>query len=64
MDEEDLPPSEPPELEVEDTPNPVVAELLGPAGETLSVCYERPVIVLGYSAQPKAAVRIVRVQEP
>lgn len=53
---------DPPNLEVEDTPNPVVAVLLGPDGDVISRLYERPRIAMGY-IQGKEASRIERPQE-
>lgn len=39
---------DPPHLEVEITDNPIVAELLGPDGETLLRLTERPIVRFGF----------------
>lgn len=54
---------EPPVLEVESEPNPVVAELLGPAGQTVAVLLERPVVPCGYQSAAKEPTRVVRLSD-
>lgn len=59
LPDDEFPESDPPQLEVEDTPNPVVAVILGPDGEVVSRMYERPRIAMGYHPA-KEASRIER----
>lgn len=53
--------SDPPALEVEDTPNPVVATLLGPDGDELVRLYERPRLAMGYHPDAREPSRVERV---
>jgi len=51
---------DPPGLEVEDEPNPVVARLVRPDGSPLVDVHLRPVVALGFHAGPRTASRIIR----
>ena len=53
-------PGEPPALEVEDEPNPVVGTLLGPDGEIVAWLYERPRLALGFHPGAREPSRIER----
>jgi hypothetical protein len=50
-----------PPLEVEDTPNPVVATLLGPDGEPLVLLYERPRLAMGFHPGDREPTRTERL---
>jgi hypothetical protein len=52
--------TEPPPIEVEDTPNEVVGELLGPDGEPIVWLLERAVVPMGFRPEPKTPSRVVR----
>jgi hypothetical protein len=54
-------PYDTPSIEVEDTPNPVIAQLLGADGEPIFLIHERPFVAIGYSAHPKEPSRVVRL---
>lgn len=56
--------SDPPALEVEDTPNPVVGVLLGPDGEPLVRLYERPRLAMGYQPGAREPSRTERLGAP
>lgn len=58
--DDDCEPSDPPALEVEDTPNPIVGTLLGPDGEVVAALYERPRLAMGYHPGDREPSRIER----
>lgn len=52
----------PPELTLEPEPNPVVAMLLEPDGQPVSLLYERPRVAFGFRPGRKEPSRIKRVE--